>query len=324
MAYFIGIDSSTTATKALLMEQGGTVTGVASSEYDFQTPYPLWSEQDAALWWTATADSIPEDLVSQLRFEWEVDGESSHASAADGTTSDRGAVTASFEDQQLETGDHTVVSKLYDDSGILLAEDHVNVNISDLVEAPTPTTASLLEEDEHAWVLVDVIAVQDEEDFKEHTAHPYVLVPSYGHSQYGVHWTYTGDTDTYYDPDKLHGESITFQGSFSKPPNVIRGDERVSVTADVSAGGNNLSYFTPWAEIRAKHGPPGGTGFQMTDFTNEDGEDGLRCGSKTGYAPIHDTLSATIPGGREGDTLELSFRFYCGARLQTAYIYEWK
>jgi xylulokinase len=58
MAYFIGIDSSTTATKALLMDQDGKISGVASSEYDFQAPYPLWSEQDANLWWTATVESI--------------------------------------------------------------------------------------------------------------------------------------------------------------------------------------------------------------------------------------------------------------------------
>ena len=43
--YFIGIDSSTTATKALLMDEAGNVLGVASSEYSFETPQPLWSEQ---------------------------------------------------------------------------------------------------------------------------------------------------------------------------------------------------------------------------------------------------------------------------------------
>ncbi len=58
MAYFIGIDTSTTATKALLMNESGQVLGVASNEYPYETPQPLWSEQDPALWWHATAESI--------------------------------------------------------------------------------------------------------------------------------------------------------------------------------------------------------------------------------------------------------------------------
>ncbi len=63
MTYFIGIDTSTTATKALLMDQSGDVLGVASNEYPYETPQPLWSEQDPALWWQATAESIRQVLV---------------------------------------------------------------------------------------------------------------------------------------------------------------------------------------------------------------------------------------------------------------------
>jgi xylulokinase len=37
MSYFIGIDSSTTATKALLMADDGSVVGVAASSYGFET-----------------------------------------------------------------------------------------------------------------------------------------------------------------------------------------------------------------------------------------------------------------------------------------------
>lgn len=57
MGYFIGIDTSTTATKALLMDESGKVMGVASTEYPYETPQPLWSEQDPSLWWRATAES---------------------------------------------------------------------------------------------------------------------------------------------------------------------------------------------------------------------------------------------------------------------------
>jgi xylulokinase len=58
MTYFMGIDSSTTATKALLMDEQGTVVAVASNEYPFETPKPLWSEQEPDLWWDATVKSI--------------------------------------------------------------------------------------------------------------------------------------------------------------------------------------------------------------------------------------------------------------------------
>ena len=57
MSYFIGIDSSTTATKALLMADDGSVVGVAASSYGFETPHPLWSEQQPSLWWEATVES---------------------------------------------------------------------------------------------------------------------------------------------------------------------------------------------------------------------------------------------------------------------------
>lgn len=63
MAYFLGIDSSTTATKALLIDAAGSVIGVASSTYDYETPKPLWSEQQPMLWWTATVNSIQQVLA---------------------------------------------------------------------------------------------------------------------------------------------------------------------------------------------------------------------------------------------------------------------
>ncbi len=58
MPLFLGIDSSTTATKALLMNATGAVVGVAATEYPFETPQPLWSEQEPALWWSAAVQSI--------------------------------------------------------------------------------------------------------------------------------------------------------------------------------------------------------------------------------------------------------------------------
>lgn len=61
---FLGIDVSTTATKALLVDSSGRVAAVSASEYPFETPRPLWSEQHPGLWWEGAKKSI-RDLLEQ-------------------------------------------------------------------------------------------------------------------------------------------------------------------------------------------------------------------------------------------------------------------
>lgn len=56
--YFLGIDTSTTSSKALLIDEQGNVIAVASNPHTLQTPKPLWSEQDPREWWEAVAASI--------------------------------------------------------------------------------------------------------------------------------------------------------------------------------------------------------------------------------------------------------------------------
>ncbi len=58
MTTYLGIDTSTTATKALLMDAEGGVLGIGKSEYDYATPRPGWSEQDPDLWWNGTIEAI--------------------------------------------------------------------------------------------------------------------------------------------------------------------------------------------------------------------------------------------------------------------------
>jgi len=62
--YFLGIDTSTTSSKALLIDESGMVLAVASSPHTLQTPRPLWSEQNPAEWWGAVAASIRQVLAS--------------------------------------------------------------------------------------------------------------------------------------------------------------------------------------------------------------------------------------------------------------------
>ena len=62
-SHFIGIDSSTTATKALVMDASGAIVAVGRSDYGFDTPRPLWSEQSPDLWWRATIEAIGRGLT---------------------------------------------------------------------------------------------------------------------------------------------------------------------------------------------------------------------------------------------------------------------
>jgi xylulokinase len=56
--FFLGLDISTTSSKALLMDEHGDVRAVASSPHTLQTPKPLWSEQSPLEWWEAASASI--------------------------------------------------------------------------------------------------------------------------------------------------------------------------------------------------------------------------------------------------------------------------
>ncbi len=58
MAYILGIDTSTTSSKALIIDQHGNLVSSASSAHTLQTPKPLWSEQDPDEWWGAVSLSI--------------------------------------------------------------------------------------------------------------------------------------------------------------------------------------------------------------------------------------------------------------------------
>ena len=58
MAHVLGIDVSTTATKAVLIDESGAVVGVGASAYGFSVLQPLWSEQDPELWWDGAVAAI--------------------------------------------------------------------------------------------------------------------------------------------------------------------------------------------------------------------------------------------------------------------------
>ena len=64
MGHVLGIDVSTTATKAVLIDESGAVRGIGVSEYGFEVPRPLWSEQAPTLWWDGAIAAIRSVLTS--------------------------------------------------------------------------------------------------------------------------------------------------------------------------------------------------------------------------------------------------------------------
>lgn len=64
MSHVLGIDVSTTATKAVLVDESGAVAGIGVSEYGFDQPQPLWTEQEPALWWDGAVGAIRQVLAT--------------------------------------------------------------------------------------------------------------------------------------------------------------------------------------------------------------------------------------------------------------------
>jgi xylulokinase len=64
MALVLGIDVSTTATKAILVAPDGSVAGIGSAAYEVDVPRAGWSEQDPRRWWEGASTAIGAALAN--------------------------------------------------------------------------------------------------------------------------------------------------------------------------------------------------------------------------------------------------------------------
>jgi xylulokinase len=64
MAYVIGIDSSTTATKAVVWDCDGRAVAEGRAAFALAMPHPGWHEQDAEDWWRSCATAVRQALES--------------------------------------------------------------------------------------------------------------------------------------------------------------------------------------------------------------------------------------------------------------------
>ncbi len=58
VTYVIGVDSSTTATKAVVWDRDGRTVSEGRQEFELAIPHPGWHEQDAEGWWRSTAAAL--------------------------------------------------------------------------------------------------------------------------------------------------------------------------------------------------------------------------------------------------------------------------
>jgi xylulokinase len=58
MPYLLGLDVSTTGSKALIIDENGAVIASHTTPHPSSQPYPLWSEQNPADWWAGMVASI--------------------------------------------------------------------------------------------------------------------------------------------------------------------------------------------------------------------------------------------------------------------------
>ncbi|MCG8528392.1 MAG: xylulokinase [Opitutales bacterium] len=58
MPLTIGIDIGTSSTKAVVVDEKGSVLFAGGPTYDFDTPQPLWAENDPQKWWDATLECL--------------------------------------------------------------------------------------------------------------------------------------------------------------------------------------------------------------------------------------------------------------------------
>src|SRR5690606_4131651 len=79
--YFIGIDVSTTASKALVIDANGQIIASQGYPHELSTPRPLWSEQDPQNWWDATLralravlEKVPADQIGAIGLTGQMHG----------------------------------------------------------------------------------------------------------------------------------------------------------------------------------------------------------------------------------------------------------
>lgn len=170
---------------------------------------------------------------------------------------------------------------------------------------------------EYAWVLVEVIDVTNDESFAQaNKSEVYQISQSYGRGAYSITKTYIGESDDYYDPPYINGESLTVQANWSTPPDVIGKDDEISLTGTISVTANTQSAYQFSGSTYAF--------LDNSRLVTKDGKPELQTNYGNGYASQSGTVTAKLGSGSEGAKKTIYIYFYMSNQLETHYVYEWK
>lgn len=162
------------------------------------------------------------------------------------------------------------------------------------------------------WVLDQVIPVTNDAGWAALDAHEsYAFKPSYGEGSYSLTWTYEGETDNYYNPPYVNGESFSVQGTHDIPPTTLTPGTEVTVNIAIEKGADSLSAFYPSGSIRAW--------FAGTNMTTAEGNYFFEITKS--ISEMSGILTAVVPDGSKDATLEIEFSFYSGESMGTRYVY---
>jgi len=195
--------------------------------------------------------------------------------------------------------------------------------------SPAPAPAQATDAAEFAWIMVDVLDHPNADAWdvaNQHAAYAYNY--SYSRGSYSSSSIYIGQSDNWFSPPKIHGETLGLKAVFSTPPGIIRAGEEIKLSLAFFPMTNTASHFKFSGSASAnidQHniGPSGITG-QAVRFANADGQDSFRISHDNGYPSYRETLIAKAPSGREGQRIAVRTNYSMNVAMGTNYVYEWK
>ncbi|MEL7649153.1 MAG: hypothetical protein AAGU76_13730 [Sedimentibacter sp.] len=170
---------------------------------------------------------------------------------------------------------------------------------------------------DYAWVLVEVIDGSNDREWDlQNQSETYTYSPSYSRGAYSVTTTYIGESDDYYDPPYVNGESLTVQANWSIPPEVIQKDDVISLNGSIATTANTQSAY--------KFSGSTGAWLDNTRLATEDGKTTFETNFDNNYESQSGTVTATFGEGSEGSKKVIEINLYSSNKMFTQFVYEWK
>jgi len=191
-------------------------------------------------------------------------------------------------------------------------------------------------ETEGAWVLVNTIEVNTQEDITAYNQdtnagkNSYLYEMSGSEGNYYSRVTYVGRDRTDYDPDAFNGETMAFQSIFNNIPSVIEPGQPFSIMLTFLVTDQYTSFFSWLQHAVATYGvpPDDENGVSWSGkIVNADGTNWFTLCEANDWQTINETLSAEFrTGSTDGEHVAIYTRMNFGNafNIGTYFVYEWR